>query len=144
MKHITEASDTDLANAIVGVGVQDTVAALRAAFDFSPVEEYDPAAMKVAAGGPRSAKPLFPQPTEGVAELIAELGKYAGEFNYGDYSQKLVQRTIAALSTPQRPTPSDEELLAAYHGDDQHNHLIFSDHAQRLRAVAALEKGEAE
>lgn len=42
---------------------------------------------------------MTPQPD--IPALIEELKKYADQFNYGDYSQDLVKRTISALSASQ-------------------------------------------
>ena len=103
-----------------------------------------------------------PQPAEGVAELVGELGAITGNARLSSAEKSAQCRALylrsipAALSASQRPlavgdlSPSDEELLAAYRSgmeadmQEQYKYRDYASSAERrtmvagLRAVAAL------
>lgn len=169
MKHITEAPEEELAqhfaNKRVGgvalvPGVEDyaQARALRAAFDFSPIEHL-PGCYTHEGDFWCTCRHIAPQTAEGVAELVeglrvAMLGTVDGDMIDGDSEipagemyRLAAEYITTALSASQRPTPSDEELLAAYdegyqvvldHGEPDDQRYA---HIEALHAVAALGKG---
>lgn len=163
MKHITEASDREIIVVILDAesGSSGTVvAALRAAFDFSSRQPAEGVAELIAL----TLVPVevFGAENEGyglmdAVEAWSDCNRAEGRiYRVDDQKHRLASETVTIYVKAEdvdwfsrewthnpaanriRPTPSDEELLTAYHGDDQHSHLRGSDHVKRLRAVAAL------